>query len=83
MDKRQSSQQELSVPQLHGPTQRATGPQVSEVVFTSSVFFIKSAFRNVYSLVHVCFHLICAPQQEDVWEAGGWRRFEMSFLNKL
>lgn len=51
-----------------------TGPQVSTVVFTRSRFFIKSAFRNVYSLIHVCFHLLCAPQQEGV--CTGSRRVE-------
>lgn len=56
--------------QLRGPTQRSTGPQVFAVVFTRSVFSIKSAFRNVYSLVHVCFHLICAPQQDGVCVCG-------------
>lgn len=53
-------------------------------MFSLGAFFIKSAFRNVYSPVHVCFHLICAPRREGVCagEAGGWRRFKMSFLNK-
>lgn len=74
VNKRQNLQQALSVLQLHGPTQRTTGPRVSTVVFTRSVFFIKSAFRNVYSLVHVYFHLICAPQQEGLcvcWKQEG------------
>lgn len=48
--------------QLHGPTHKATGPQVPAAVFTSSLF-VKSALRNVYSPAHVCFHLICAPHR--------------------
>lgn len=82
----QSIQQALSVLQLHVPTQRATGPQVSAVVFMRIVFSIKSAFRNVYSPVHVCFDLFCVRQQEGlcvcVLETGGWRRFRMSLQNK-
>lgn len=47
-------------------------------------FYMKSAFRNVYSLVHLCFKLICAPHQEGLsecvygfregaWEVGGFK----------
>lgn len=50
--------------QLHGPTHKATGPQVPAAVFTSSLF-VKSALRNVYSPAHVCFHLVCTPHRGE------------------
>lgn len=39
-------------------------PLRSLQLFSLEAIFIKSAFRNVYSRVHVCFLLICAPRQE-------------------
>lgn len=59
---RQSLQQASSVLQLHVQTQKTAGPQVSAPVFIRSIFFIKSVFSNVYSLVPACFNFMCAQQ---------------------
>lgn len=45
-------------------------------LFSLAAFFMKSAFRNVYSLVHVCFYLICAPHQEGLWVCVGRGKLE-------